>query len=99
MAEQRRAEREAKNRAIAEEHRKKQQAQELEAKKQQEERSKKLKERAEQGDTLALMHLAKPNSYEYWQAFRGYELEQMEEYKKPRVMHVNDISVLDDNFS
>ena len=80
MAEQRRAEREAKNRAIAEEHRKKQQAQELEAKKRQEESRIKLKERAEQGDNLAMMHLAKPNSYEYWQAFRDYELEQMEEY-------------------
>ena len=45
------------------------------------------------------MHLAEPNSYEYWQSYRDYELEQMEEHEKPRVMHVNDISVFDDNFS
>ena len=98
MAEQRRAEREAKNRAIAEEQRKKRKQQEQEADKRKEERLNALKQRAEQGDNLALMHLAEPNSYEYWQAFRDYELEQMKEYKKPRVMHVNDISVFDDDF-
>ena len=97
--EERKAEREIIKREASEAHKKKLEQQRQEAKKQQEKSRIKLKERAEQGDNLALMHLAEPNSYEYWQAFRDYELEHMEEYKKPRVMHVNDISVLDDNFS
>ena len=97
--EERKAEREVIRREASEAHKKKLEQQRQEAKKRQEKSRIKLKERAEQGDNLALMHLAEPNSYEYWEAYRDYELEVMEEYKKPRVMHVNDISVLDDNFS
>ena len=99
MAEQRKAEQEAIRRVSTEKHRKKRKQQEPEAEKRKEERLNALKQRAEQGDSLALMHLAEPNSYEYWEAYQNYELEQMEEYEKPRVMHVNDISIFDDNFS
>ena len=97
--EERKAEREIIKREASETHKKKLAQQRQEAEKRQEKSRIKLKERAEQGDNLALMNLAEPNSYEYWQAYRDYELEQMEEYEKPRVMHVNDISVFDDNFS
>ncbi|WP_143412042.1 hypothetical protein [Globicatella sulfidifaciens] len=98
MAEQRKAEQEAIRRVSTEKHRKKRKQQQ-EADKRNEERLNALKQRAEQGDNLALMYLAEPNSYEYWEAYRNYELDQMEEYEKPRVMHVNDISIFDDNFS
>lgn len=96
--EERKAEREVIRREASETHKKKRKQQEQEAKKRKEERLNALKQRAEQGDNLALMHLAEPNSYEYWQAFRDYELEQMKEYKKPRARYVNDVSVLDDDF-
>lgn len=58
----------------------------------------KLKERAEKGDNLALMHLAKPNSYEYWEAYQNYELELATEYNSTRIRHVNDISIFDEHF-
>ena len=98
MAQERRAEREAVRRRASKEHKKKREQQEQEAKKLKEERLNALKQRAEQGDNLALMHLAQPNSYEYWEAYRDYELEIMAEYEKPRVRYVNDVSVLDDDF-
>lgn len=97
--EERNAEREVIRRKASETHKKKLAQQQQEAEKRNEERLNALKQRAEQGDSLALMHLAEPNSYEYWEAYQNYELEQMEEYEKPRVMHVNDISIFDDNFS
>src|SRR5699024_1297161 len=99
MAEQRKAEQEAIRRVSTEKHRKKRKRQEQEADKRKEERLNALKQRAEQGDNLALMHLAEPNSYEYWEAFRDYELEIMAEYEKPIVRYVNDVSIFDDNFS
>jgi len=99
MAEQRKAEQEAIRRVSTEAHRKKRKRQEQEADKRKEERLNALKQRAEQGDNLALMHLAEPNSYEYWEAFRDYELEIMAEYEKPIVRYVNDVSIFDDNFS
>ena len=96
--EERKAEREVIRREASETNKKKLEQKRQEAKKRQEESRIKLKERAEQGDNLAMMHRAEPNSYEYWEADRDYELEQMEEYEKPRVMHVNDISIFDDDF-
>lgn len=99
MAKERKAKREAIRRETTKAYRKQKEQAEREARERQEAKRYDLKQRAEQGDNLALMRMAEPNSYEYWQAFRDYELEQMEEYENPRVMHVNDISVLDDNFS
>lgn len=57
-----------------------------------------LAERAKQGDPLARMKTAEPNSYEYWEAYRDYELEARAEYTNPRIRYVNDISIFDDDF-
>lgn len=97
--EERKAEREIIRREASETHKKKLAQLQQEAEKRQEASRIKLKERAEQGDNLARMHLAKPNSYEYWQAYRDYELEVRAEYTNPRIRYVNDISIFDDNFA
>lgn len=96
--EERKAEREVIRRETSETHKKKLEQQRQEVEKRQEESRIKLKERAEQGDNLALMHLAEPNSYEYWEAYRDYELEVRAEYTNPRIRYVNDISIFDDDF-
>lgn len=97
--EERKAEREIIKREASETHKKKLEQQRQEAEKRQEASRIKLKERAEQGDNLAIMHLAEPNSYEYWEAYRDYELEVRAEYTNPRIRYVNDISIFDDNFA
>ena len=96
--EERKSEREIIRRKTSETHKKKLAQQQQEAEKRQEESRLKLKKRAEQGDNLAIMHLAEPNSYEYWEAYRDYELELRAEYTNPRIRYVNDISIFDDDF-
>ncbi|MFL2072007.1 hypothetical protein ACEN32_06850 [Marinilactibacillus psychrotolerans] len=59
---------------------------------------KELIEKIKQGDPLARMKLAKPNSKEYWEAYQQYELEQVRSQPKQTVL-VNGISIYEDNFS
>lgn len=58
-----------------------------------------LAERAKQGDPLARMKTAEPNSLEYWQAYKDYEIEQSQQFKEERIRLVNGISVLEDDFA
>lgn len=42
---------------------------------------------------------AEPNSVEYWQAYKDYEIEQSQQFKEERIRLVNGISVLEDDFA
>jgi hypothetical protein len=61
------------------------------------ERQSDLKKRLKEGDPRARMEVAKPNSFEYWEAYRQEFLE--DEHNKTYIRYVNDISVYDDDFA
>lgn len=58
-----------------------------------------LKAKADKGDYMAIMALAKPFSYEYWEAYQQHEIQQAKQYKNEPVRLVNGISVYDDLFA
>lgn len=99
MAQERKAKREAIRRETTKVYRKQKEQAERETRERQEAKHIELKQRAEQGDNLALMRMAEPNSYEYWVAFKAYILEEMSEYEKPKIRYVNGISILDKDFA
>lgn len=99
MAQERKAKREAIRRETTKVYRKQKEQAERETRERQEAKQIELKQRAEQGDNLALMRMAKPNSFEYWEAFKAYTLEEMSEYEEPKIRYVNDISILDEDFA
>lgn len=99
MAAQRRNEREDSQRVTTSEHRKNLKKQALEARQLQKEKRNKLEKLAEQGDSLAMMQISKPNSFEYWEAYRAYELKTMTDYTNSGVRFINEISVLDNDFT
>jgi hypothetical protein len=57
-----------------------------------------LEKKAAQGDALARMRIAKPNSKEYWEAYKDYEIEYAESWGRESTRTVNDISVHEPNF-
>lgn len=63
-----------------------------------EQRSDDLKKRAKNGDPLARMRLAKPNSLEYWKAYQQYERAGYNRSGR-FVSLINDISILEENFA
>lgn len=68
-------------------------AQEKEDAKRTSERQAELEKKAAQGDALARMNLAEPNSKEYWEAYKDYEIEYAESWGRESTRTVNDISV------
>lgn len=63
-----------------------------------EQRSDDLKKRAKNGDPLARMRLAKPNSLEYWKAYQQYERGGYNRSGR-FVSLINDISILEEDFA
>lgn len=72
---------------------------ELERHKAKEQEHQKITVKAEQGDPLARMRLAKPFSVEYWEAYKDYEMESSLKYETKPIRYVNGISVYDDDFA
>lgn len=64
-----------------------------------EQRTNELKKKAKNGDPAARMRLAKPNSKEYWEAFRQYEIDQSKSFKNRTIRKVNDVSIFDEDFA
>lgn len=64
-----------------------------------ERRQRDLKARGDKGNYLAKMTLAKPFSYEYWNAYRDYEIENSKQFESTFIRYVNGISVYDDDFA
>lgn len=62
------------------------------------ERKEKLKEEARKGDLKAKLRLAKPFSYEYWEAYQAIETHEKDEETARFKRYVNGISVYDDDF-
>lgn len=59
---------------------------------------KELIEKIKQGDPLARMKLAKPNSKEYWEAYQQYEIEYYNKWNTKSIRVINEISIFDDDF-
>ena len=57
-----------------------------------------LREKAATGDAFSRMRIAEPNSKEYWEAYKQYEIEYAASWGKESTRTVNDISVHDPCF-
>lgn len=73
-------------------------AQEKEDAKRTSERQAELSKKAAAGDPFARMNLAEPNSKEYWEAYKQYEIEYAASWGRESTRTVNDISVHDPCF-
>ena len=62
------------------------------------ERQAELRKKAAAGDPFARMNLAEPNSKEYWEAYKQYEIEYAASWGRESTRTVNDISVHDPCF-
>jgi len=58
-----------------------------------------LEKRLKAGDPFARMRIAKPNSKEYWEAYKQYEIEYAASWNKESTRTVNGVSVHDPYFS
>ena len=81
---------------VLEQKRKEFEAKELEYEKKVERERQLLKEKAEQGDPMAIMKLSSNNSQEYWEAYQKYHIQECKRSNSNRF--VNGISVFDDEF-
>ena len=70
-----------------------------EAERQSKEQQAELRKKAAAGDPFARMYLAEPNSKEYWEAYKQYEIEYAASWGRESTRTVNDISVQDPCFS
>lgn len=57
-----------------------------------------LEEKAKNGDPIARMNLAKPNSKEYWEAYKQSEIDYYNKWNTKSISVINEISVFDDDF-
>lgn len=57
-----------------------------------------LEIKAKNGDPEARMNLAKPNSKEYWEAYRESEIDYYNKWNTKSISVINEISVFDDDF-
>jgi len=57
-----------------------------------------LDKNAKNGEPLARMRLAKPNSKEYWEAYQQYEMEQCKGSNRT-IRLVNEISIFEEDFA
>lgn len=64
-----------------------------------EQKQERLVAKAKRGDPWARMQLAKPFSYDYWEAYKDYEINNSLQYKNNPIRYVNGISVHDDYFA
>lgn len=60
---------------------------------------KELIEKIKQGDPLARMKLAKPNSKEYWEAYQQYEIDYSSKWETKTIRLINEISVFEEDFA
>lgn len=81
---------------ILEQKHKERKARELEYEKKVEQERRLLKERAKQGDPMAIMELSSNNSRKYWEAYQKYQIQECKQLNSNR--YVNGISVFDDDF-
>lgn len=81
---------------ILEQKQKELKARELEYEKKVERERQLLKERAKQGDPMAIMKLSSNNSRKYWEAYQKYHIQECKQSNRNR--YVNGISVFDDDF-
>lgn len=58
-----------------------------------------LEEKAKNGDSVARMKLAKPNSKEYWAAYQQTEIDYYNRWNTKKIRLVNEISIFDDDFA
>ena len=58
-----------------------------------------LEEKAKNGDPVARMNLAKPNSKEYWEAYQESEIDYYNKWNTKSISVINEISVLDEDFA
>lgn len=64
-----------------------------------EQKQERLVAKAKRGDPWARMQLAKPFSYDYWEAYKDYEINNSLQYENTPIRYVNGISVHDDYFA
>lgn len=64
-----------------------------------EQKQERLVAKAKRGDPWARMQLAKPFSYDYWEAYKDYEINNSLQYENNPIRYVNGISVHDDYFA
>lgn len=57
-----------------------------------------IEEKAKNGDPVARMNLAKPNSKEYWEAYQESEIDYYNKWNTKSIRVINEISVFDDDF-
>lgn len=57
-----------------------------------------IEEKAKNGDPVARMNLAKPNSKEYWEAYQQSEIDYYNKWNTKSIRVINEISVFDDDF-
>lgn len=58
-----------------------------------------LEEKAKNGDPVARMELAKPNSKEYWEAYQESEIDYYNKWNTKTIRVINGISIFDDDFA
>lgn len=57
-----------------------------------------LEIKAKNGNPVARMNLAKPNSKEYWEAYQESEIDYYNKWNTKSIRVINEISVFDDDF-